>query len=196
MACGGSTGTRQLANVDAATDSAPAGASATYTPGPDRWALLRRPLNAIMPGSGDACGKSTVHLIAGSEMTGLGDGPVYVLGAGTVGYATHATGDWATWGGQKFGLLGSPEFKGEALVRGASPDGLHAVRFEDGPDPPDEFHLTRDGNAATPEQPRGSRLFVTYLRLEAPGCYFLQIDAVDFSQTVMFEAEFVGSIRP
>ncbi|MBA4180036.1 MAG: hypothetical protein C0506_05550 [Anaerolinea sp.] len=193
VGCGGSPGASQPAGLGAAEDSTPAGASATPDPDPERWAPLRRPLTALTPGSGDTCERSTVHPIPGSEMKGLGEGPVYVLGsAGTLQYGTYTTGDWVTWGAQKFGLLVSPEFKGEALVRGASVDGRHAVRFGDGPSPPEELNLTLEGNATTGGQPRGSRLFMTYLRLEAPGCYFLQIDAIDFSQTITFEAEFAG----
>lgn len=98
-------------------------------------------------------------------------------------------GDLAVIGGQKSAFLVAPGVEGEALVRGHSLDGAHPVRFGSGPDPAAEFRMGLRATEWAEGLPEGSRLYVTFIRFEAPGCYVLQVDGVAFQDVIVLEVE-------
>ncbi len=98
-------------------------------------------------------------------------------------------GDLAVIGGQKSAFLVAPGVEGEALVRGRSLDGAHPVRFGSGTNPPAEFRIGPRATEWAEGLPEGSRLYVTFIRFEAPGCYVLQVDGVGFQDVIVLEVE-------
>jgi hypothetical protein len=171
-----------------------AAADTTTTPEPNpeagRWEFLRRPLELPRYDPRDGCpiSGSTV-LSTGAKVTGKG--PVYNLGGGEVTFRKDqpGSGNWAIWAGQKFAFISSPDLHGEALIRGRQLDGDHEVRFGDGPDPSPEFYLTLGGNAFSSDAPPGGSLWVTFVRFQAPGCYALQVDGIDFSYHIVLDVK-------
>ncbi len=107
-------------------------------------------------------------------------------------YVTRA-GDWSVIGGQKTAFLVAPGVAGEALVRGQSVSGGHPVRFGDGPAPADELRLGLEATEWAEGLPEGSRLYVTFIRFEAPGCYVVQVDGLDFQDVIAIEVSQDGA---
>lgn len=162
------------------------GATGTINSDIDRWTFLRRPLVVPRDVVGGACPAGAGALRGLENWTG-GD-HVYIASGreGRMSYVTRA-GYWAVIGGQKTAFLVAPGVAGEALVRGISASGGHPVRFGDGPAPPDELRLGLEATESAEGLPEGSRLYVTYIRFESPGCYVLQVDGVHFQDVIVIE---------
>lgn len=125
----------------------------------------------------------------------LGSGPVYPVGLGMDGvlffvYPPDPRSEFAgsDWGGEKVLWVSSPAYRGPALIRGHQLDGPNEVRFERGIDPPSELRLPEEGGATTAGEEPGWRNWPSYTRLRAPGCYAYQVDGLDFSQMIVFQA--------
>jgi hypothetical protein len=174
-----------------AGDGAPeVGATLTEAARPDdsRWDFLRRPIelprdvvNGACPSGGGSLGVAGLEHWTGGEHVYIASGV-----GGRMSYLTRA-GDWEVIGGQKTAFLAAPGVAGEALVRGMSASGAHAVRFGDGPAPADELRLGLEATEWAEGLPEGSRLYVTFIRFEAPGCYVLQVDGLDFQDVIVVE---------
>jgi len=92
------------------------------------------------------------------------------------------------WGGAKVLWVSSPDYRGPALIRGYQVDGTNEVRFERGADPPAELQFPAEGAGWSPDLELGWRQLPSYTRLRAPGCYAYQVDGLDFSEVILFEA--------
>jgi hypothetical protein len=117
---------------------------------------------------------------------GQGNGPVYPLGW-AAGFAFMFRPEWGSiWGGNKVLWAGVRTYRGQVLIRGRQLDGTNIVRFGDGTRPVSEIRLNRPG--AYSSAPWSGRLWPSYTRLRAPGCYGWQIDGTTFSRVVVFRA--------
>lgn len=161
---------------------------------PDIWEAFRaRPLRLPRVAPGAACPRTPGEEISAAFGPALGDGPVYPVGLGAEGvlsfvYPPDPRSGFAgsEWGGQKVLWVSSPAYQGPALIRGRQVDGPNELRFERGVNPPDELRLAEEGGAVMGEP--GWRQWPSYTRLRAPGCYAYQVDGLDFSYVVIFEA--------
>jgi hypothetical protein len=77
-----------------------------------------------------------------------------------------------------------PSYQGPALIRGRQLDGANPILFGESPSLTDPF-LTA-GPTANGEH--GFREWPGATWLRAPGCYVWQVDGVDFSYSIVFEA--------
>lgn len=82
---------------------------------------------------------------------------------------------------------------GPAVVRGQQIDGSHALRFNGGED---QANYTGDW-AVAPLLPELRQFWAdssgdegSYVRLQAPGCYAMQVDGLTFSEVIVFQAVF------
>lgn len=181
------------------------GTGGTPTPlqqgaGTDTWGLLRRPLELFRLEPGSDCPRSFAR--SGRKLssdfgsaTALGEGPVYPIVAtgpgdvsretartGVVGYASgRSEGGWYYL---KVLWIESPRYRGPALVRGRQLDGPRLVRFEGGARPSAELRAWDPSGG----YPSGWLGRPSFMRLSGPGCYGLQVDGVNFSRTIVFEA--------
>lgn len=92
--------------------------------------------------------------------------------------------DGTEWGFSKVLWVSSPDYDGPALIRGYQIDGTNELRFERGADPPAELRLPEEGGSA----PAGWRNWPSHTRVRAPGCYAYQIDGLDFTEVIVFQA--------
>jgi hypothetical protein len=168
--------------------------------------LRARPLRlpAIPPGA--ACpaapGKS-VHETFGPA---IGDGPAYIVGMGTDG-VLHAVGPArgsqgaAAWGYQFAMFIIASSYEGPVLARGARLDGAHldgayTLLFNGGLDQLSGFSpmtttlLSQLRLEGGPAFGAPWPTFPTYLRMQAPGCYAVQLDGVAFSEVIIFRVDF------
>jgi hypothetical protein len=120
---------------------------------PDRYAALElRPLNLPQTGTGE-CPVSELNTINSDFAPALGPGPLYPVGFDDTSTMNVVVGGFPTqegWLGMKTLWLGSPEFRGLALVRGGRLDGRGQVGSGDGTTPDPELRLdattiTNDG---------------------------------------------------
>lgn len=170
---------------------------------------LRRPLTLPVLPAGDECPVSASRrLPAGGgfsdAFSAVGPGPVYLTGDGAVSFAYPPPEDssyaGSEWGGQKI-IWAIEGYDGPLLIRGAQLDGEHAVRFDhylgavgyaggagDGVPYADLAYPGEQGAAGDT-----LRTYPSALRLQAPGCYALQVDGTDFSETIVFQARLAPS---
>ncbi len=161
------------------------------------WASLeRRPLHLPALAPGAACPLVPTRQISPQYGPALGDGPVYALGFGTdsslpaVDAAHFGTGA-SKWGGMKVVWVMAPGNNGAVIARGRQIDGSHALRFNGGLD---QQNYQGDWTVATllPElrlvwlDQAGA--WDSYVRLQAPGCYAMQVDGLSFSEILVFQA--------
>jgi hypothetical protein len=160
---------------------------------------LRRPLR--LPASGARCRASAGHHFETNLFGGiaLGEGPVRPVVAvrrrqdiapalnGALHFYPYY-GD-RTWFALKTLWYASPTYRGPVLIRGRQIDGPHSTVFGEQPELVDP--LLRAG--PTTYDIEGFREWpgATYLR--APGCYAWQVDGLDFSTVIVFNAIFVRS---
>jgi len=146
--------------------------------------------------AGSPCPLSPRHPIPYYGL-GASQGPIYLAidATGTLGYtdAAHFQGGGSAWGGATGLFVIAPAYRGPALIRGRQiDDGLHEMRFQGGVDEQDY-----PGQLAT--APLLSELKVSgtgrgfpwanalvYIRLQAPGCYAIQVDGLSFSYAIVF----------
>lgn len=169
---------------------------------PALWASLRaRPLLLPTLGPGAACPAATGRSVEPAYGPAIGDGPVYIVGMGTDGLL-QATGPTpggrgaASWGNQFSMFIIAPTYTGPVLARGHQLDGPHALLFNGGLD------QRRGFSPATATLLRQLRLeggpafgspwanWSAYLRMQAPGCYAIQLDGLSFSEVVVFRVAF------
>lgn len=169
---------------------------------PARWDALRaRPLLLPTLAPGVGCPAAQGQNVEPGFGPAIGDSPVYIVGMGTDGVlqatapATKGNGG-ATWGGQFVMFIIAPSYRGPVLARGHQLDGPHPLLFNGGLDQLNGF------DAASPVLLSQLRIeggpafgspwpnFPAQLRVQAPGCYAIQLDGETFSQTVVFRVVF------
>lgn len=153
-----------------------------------RWEFLRRPLAVPRDVAGGACPAGAGSLAGQGLENWTGGEHVYIASGreGRMSYVTRG-GDWAVIGGEKTAFLVAPGVAGEALVRGQSVSSGRPVRFGDGPAPAEELRIGLEATEWAEGLPEGSRLYVTYIRFEAPGCYVIQVDGAEFQDVIVID---------
>lgn len=185
---------------DAATPSPPptqAAATVTPTPSPESPPTLaatpdapRRPLQLPVLAPGRPCPTSQARQVTPAFGLAVGDGPVYPVLDAQQADGAYRYGDTEQDGGWyyiKTLWIAAPNYSGPVLIRGRQLDGPDEVRFEWGADPAAELRLPADeagGSVAVP----GWRSWNGFTRLRAPGCYAVQVDGIDFSVVIVFQA--------
>jgi hypothetical protein len=159
-------------------------------PGPDVWASLRRPVLLTDLRPGDPC-PAAKNNGAWSAYHTAGDGPVYAAGAAGDGLLAYNLGDAVEGRGVAKGSWAvSPDYAGPILIRGRQIDGSEVLRF--GPEATggltDELHLAGSGEVPNSGGWRSWGL-ETFLR--KPGCYAVQIDGWNFSESIV-----LGGVGP
>ncbi|HEX8995880.1 MAG TPA: hypothetical protein VF812_07610 [Ktedonobacterales bacterium] len=182
--------------------NAVSGAAGSPDTSPAQWNALRaRPLILPVLAPGAACPAAQGRTVDAGFGAAIGDGPVYIVGMGTDG-VLHATGPepgsrgGAAWGNQFAMFIVAPDYTGPVLARGEQIDGAHALLFNGGLDQLGGF------SPATPTLLRQLRIeggtnwgapwanWATYLRMQAPGCYAIQVDGATFSELIVFRVVF------
>jgi hypothetical protein len=150
-----------------------------------RWAFLRsRPLTDRRIAPGEPCPVTTETGRVG-QYEGLGSGPAYPIGTGTVITMRMPPPEgWGPdWSGTKRVWLLDSRFAGRALIRGLQLDGPNEVRFVLGVG---GFTPEKLLNPVREQRIVGTSPSLT--RLRAPGCYAYQVDTRPRSYLVIFEA--------
>ncbi len=159
-----------------------------------------RPTNTA-PGS--PCPLSPRQQINPAYGPAAGQGPVYLTENldGTLIYvdAAYIVGNGSMWGGTTGLFVIAPAYTSVALIRGRQIDGPHDMRFNGGLDQQD-YQGNPWSAPLLPELKIAGNLpgspwvnWLDNIRLQAPGCYALQIDGVSFSEVIVFQAAVVGS---
>lgn len=171
---------------------------------PAEWSKLRaRPLRLPTIAPGAACPGSLGRVVQSGFGMASGDGPAYIVGLGTDG-AVQATGPGpipngrgiATWGAEFVMFIIAPSYRGAVLARGRQVDGQHALLFNGGLDQIAGFDqstttlLSQLRLSGAPAYGEPWPNFPAYLRIQAPGCYAIQLDGDTFSEVVVFNITF------
>jgi hypothetical protein len=152
--------------------------------------LEQRPL--ALPGMGAECPVSESQLLSPTLPTVLGGGPVYPTGMGSnaVLRISEVGQGGSGWDGAPVPWLAEPEFAGKILIRGGRIDEQGPLGFDYSPVVPVEptsDKLQFDTEDTSPD-PNGYWQWHTYLRMQEPGCYALQLDTDAGTQHIIFEA--------
>jgi hypothetical protein len=158
----------------------------------------------LLPGGGCPVSQSPTAARAASQFDdSFGWGPVRVeilgdfqAGASltTVLPAASPDGQFpaasTTWGGGKMIWSIVPGPVDTAVVRGRALDGDREVRWGQALQPDPQLLLLAAGSFAVPTAVSlsGARVYPVAARVEAPGCYGLQIDTATSSEVIVFEA--------
>lgn len=150
------------------------------------WGRLRRPLDLPWVGRGDVCPASPTSVVHSAFGAAAGSGPVYAVIAPRAADGAVELQEKQSDGRYPVKVLwiADPVYEGSVLVRGRRIDGPGIVRFSS-TSPADELQLS-DPSGSAMDAP-GWRIWTGGLRLEGPGCYALQIDGEDFSQTIVLD---------
>jgi hypothetical protein len=143
------------------------------------------PLHLPTLASGSPCPTVPGRTVNPNLGPAIGDGPVYLVGAGVLDVAPAKNFGSLEWGGQKTLYAIGPQYQGYVLLRGHQLDGPDEVRFDIGDVPPDQqlwqaapSRLINDGWSD----------LITYTRVRASGCYGVQADGSNFSEVIIFQA--------
>jgi hypothetical protein len=153
----------------------------------DVWAALERPFKIPTIAVGRPCPTTAAASKEAMSKAGFagpswGEGPAFPLLDGrhatpTIRYQTIVPG--SPWLGEKVLWRFDPHYSGPVLIRGLQVDGPNDLRFDHGWLPPREMRISQTVQ-------RGFR--PSYTRVRASGCYGYQVDGVDFSYVIVFEA--------
>lgn len=167
-------------------------------------AALRRPLRLPRLAAGEPCPVSGSRQFAAgggfsSAFQAFGPGPFYLTGSSEVSFdyppPSNSTEAGTGWGGAKVIWAVDSTYNGPLLIRGAQIDGRNGLRFDhylgsvgysgtgtgDGKAYPELAYPAATGTAAL-------RTYPSVIRLQAPGCYAIQVDGTGFSEQVIFAA--------
>ncbi len=133
-------------------------------------AALERPLRLPGLGSGGSCPVS------------VGKGPVEPSGSPNVRLTPFAG---SAWQGAQVTWRSAASYHGPVLIRGHQVGGAGVVGFGEGHVPYDQLQLL-DTAQGTPRGP--TRIWPSFMRVHAPGCYAYQVDGTSFSYVIVFRA--------
>jgi hypothetical protein len=167
-----------------------------------QWTLLtRRALHLPFLAPGAACPVEPGRVVAAGLSPTLGNGPAYAMGVGSangaliVNSATSLNAHGHDWGGQLVVWYLDPRYQGPVLIRGGQLSGTAQLRFNGGLDQQKYIYnlpiaplmpalrLMADN---TPGQQWIG--WPSYTRLRVPGCYAYQVDGMNFSEIIVFQA--------
>ena len=162
--------------------------------------LANKPLHLPSVGAGAACPVSQIRsgVVPGRQYA-LGNGPVYLVVSNptpTIQYTVAPfIGDTtSTLGGSRSIWAINSNYQGTVLIRGQQLGGNNPLRFNGGLD-----QVNSNSQGTEPilndlrlngQQGQNSSWssFVTFTRLQAPGCYGIQVDGQNFSEVIVFQA--------
>lgn len=167
---------------------------------PPHWdaivlALEQRPLQLPVLETGNACPAPPIRSVEGYLYEVIGEGPVYALfylltvsANGNVNYANEG------WHWNKVVWARDPQYTGPIVIRGRQLDGPESLRFQiigAGPSPElahSSLHVPAyiTGNRRDTRNSDWWEELGTWVVVRTPGCYGVQIDGVDFSNTIVF----------
>lgn len=183
-----------LGRGGATTPASPSQGS-TATTAADEWAPLRRPLRLPAISPGGPCPVSTTASHTPAYGAGAGAGPFFVAGMSAAGVVEYSGGGEFTgsdWGGQKTLRYADPAaYQGRALIRGVRIDGPGEVRFTNYIERQDLATALQVDTSTVAPQPSStwpSWIGYTRIRLDSPGCYGFQVDGVNFTEIIVFQA--------
>lgn len=162
--------------------------------------LENKPLNLPSVGAGGTCPVSQIRsaVVPGRQYT-LGNGPVYLVVSNatpTLQYvAAPFIGDTnSVLGGTRSIWAINPDYQGPVLIRGQQLGGNNPLRFNGGlgqvnSNPQGTEPILKDLHLNGQQAQNSSwASFVTFTRLQAPGCYGIQVDGQNFSEVIVFQA--------
>lgn len=163
---------------------------ATLTPEGNAWEGLQRPLQLPVLAAGAPCPRSATQrgTVPDFPVAG-GDGPIHVTPWDTEGVydVDRRYPNSEGWFSRKMlFIVATPSYRGPILVRGRQLDGPTEIRFQEslGGTLDEEKRLDNPpGRSAT----NASLHWGGYTLWQAEGCYALQFDGSDFSQTIVFQ---------
>ncbi|HEV2659689.1 MAG TPA: hypothetical protein VGU68_03770 [Ktedonobacteraceae bacterium] len=185
-----STTTNTASVATSAATSAPASTSD----------LANKPLHLPSVAAGAACPVSQIRsgVVPGRQYA-LGNGPVYLVVTNptpTIQYTVAPfIGDTSSeLGGSRSIWAINPNYQGTVLIRGQQLGGNNPLRFNGGLD-----QVNSNSQGTEPilndlrlngQQGQNSSWssFVTFTRMQAPGCYGVQVDGQNFSEVIVFQA--------
>ncbi len=156
------------------------------------WGALRRPLRLPTLAAGAPCprtgGRSTDPALGHA----VGDGPVYAtlpfIGATNLGKQRPSNDGWYV---TKVVWLVRPDYAGPVMIRGHQIDGSGEMRFagnESAESARSVVELRLVGIAGMALDAPGWNFWTSGIFVRTPGCYAYQVDGIDFSDVVVFEA--------
>ncbi len=196
------TSSSSQASKATSTTTNPSGAAttvATSVPA-STSSLANKPLHLPSVAAGAACPVSQIHTgVVPGRQYALGNGPVYLVVTNptpTIQYsAAPFIGDTASeLGGSRSIWAINPSYQGTVLIRGQQLGGKNPLRFNGGLD-----QVNSNAQGTEPilndlrlngQQGQNSSWssFVTFTRMQAPGCYGVQVDGQNFSEVIVFQA--------
>jgi hypothetical protein len=161
--------------------------------------LANKPLHLPSLGAAGTCPVSRIQSgVVPGRPYALGNGPVYLVVSSptpTIQYsAAPFIGDTAsTLGGSRSIWAINPQYQGTVLIRGQQLDGNNPLRFNGGLD---QVNSNAQGTEPIQNELRLSAQgqnsswasFVTFTRMQAPGCYAVQVDGQNFDEVIVFQA--------
>lgn len=160
--------------------------------------LASRPLQLPTLQPGDTCPTVPGQNLNNGMGLAQGHNPVFVAGMGpddVLPYLPPSAPGFQSnvWGGNKVVWGIGPNYLGPLLVRGARVDGPGTVGFNGGLDdqayPDYATAPVLQYLRLYPDDPNSTWNFsVGYTRLQAPGCYALQVDGLSFTEIIVFAA--------
>jgi hypothetical protein len=171
--------------------------TASGTPAADWATLENKPLHlpTLSPGATCPVTPEQQH-IAPDHQYAIGAGPVYLVSEAPTSAVTFLDADGndpgSPWKISKVFWEVAASYRGPAIIRGGQIDGTHQVGFNGG------LGQTAGNTQGTEPILRDLRLlgdaagqwktYLTFVRLQSPGCYAFQIDGQDFSNSIVLEA--------
>src|SRR5512140_739937 len=153
--------------------------------------LSNRPVQLMKLESGAECPRAHARQVNANFGPAIGDGPAYAAGFEADGVlnvsfpaATETPFYGSEWSGAKVLWIVAPTYAGPLLIRGGRLDGPGPIGFETGSVPPFELRIE-----AAPAGSTDWRNQPSYTRLRSPGCYMYQVDGLNFTETIIFEAK-------
>ena len=159
-------------------------------------ALEQRPLQLPRLDPDSACPEPSIRSVEGYDFEVIGVGPVYSLP-----YRLHVSVNGSSryarngWHWNKVVWARDPQYTGPVVIRGRQLDGPATLRFQWIKVGHPASELAQSSLHVSPYSLESSRLtdgsgsweeMMTWVVVRAPGCYGVQIDGVDFSNTIVF----------
>ena len=136
---------------------------------------------SLLPGG--FCPADVAHTVNPALSPAVGSGPLYMVDGQTDSNGAlqlHPTSNDAGWTLFKVVWTSDPSYQGPVLVRGSEVAGSNTVGFGGNSPPEPNLYFTA---------PTGNFTQTGYIRIkdDAPGCYALQVDGLNFSETIVIE---------